>query len=337
MDDTTGMTPLQFDGLDLNTDILHAIMELVSDGIWDWNANSGFVYRNTGWYDMLGYVRHSLGNTIFTWENVIHPEDYPRVMHLFDDYIQRRRPYYQVEYRCRTSDGGWLWIEDRGYVIARNADGSVARMVGAHRNIQERKRSREQLERRNQSLEALVAERTRELSRVNQQLQLQLEENRSLAERDTLTCIANRYRLEKVLLQECGRAQRFRLPLSLIAMDIDDFKPINDRHGHAVGDATLLQVVERLEGCVRPNDLLARWGGDEFMLILPDSSVETARLLAERIRQQVLALPSVGEFKVTLSLGVAQRLDNESPVTLMARADRALYQSKAAGKNRVSS
>ncbi|SDV04078.1 diguanylate cyclase domain-containing protein [Pseudomonas mucidolens] len=337
MDDTSGMSPLKNECSDLHTDMLHAIMELVSDGIWDWNANTGFVYRNPGWYEMLGYAHHSLENNVFTWENVIHPDDYPRVMKAFDDYINRHTPHYQAEYRCRKKDGTWLWIEDRGYVIARNADGSMSRMVGAQRSIQARKRSLEQLERRNQSLEALVAERTRELSRVNQQLQLQLDENRSLAERDTLTRIANRYRLEKVLLEECDRAQRFRLPLSLIAMDIDDFKPINDRHGHAVGDATLLQVVEHLERCVGQDDLLARWGGDEFMLILPKSTVETARLLAERVRQEILDLPSIGEFKVTLSLGVVQRHDNEAPATLMARADQALYQSKAAGKNTVSS
>ena len=221
-------------------------------------------------------------------------------------------------------------------MIARNPDGSVWRMVGAHRSIHERKRSLEQLERRNQSLEALVAERTRELSRVNQQLQLQLNENRSLAERDTLTRIANRYRLEQALLQECERAQRFRLPLAVIAMDVDDFKPINDQHGHAVGDATLLRVVERLEHCVRKGDLLARWGGDEFMVIMPKSTVEAAMGLAERIRRAVLEIPPVGEFKVTLSLGVVQRLNDESPANLMARADQALYRSKAAGKDRVS-
>jgi PAS domain S-box-containing protein len=256
MDDTSGNKP----STDLNADMLHAVMELVSDGVWDWNANTGFVYRNPGWYEMLGYPRHSLENSVFTWENIIHPDDYPRVMTVFDDYINRRSPYYQTEYRCRKKDGSYLWIEDRGYVVARNLDGSVARMVGAHRDINTRKCAIEQLERRNQSLEALVAERTRELSRVNQQLQLQLDENRSLAERDALTRVANRYRLEKVLLDECERAQRFRLPLALVAMDIDDFKPINDRHGHGVGDQTLMSVVESLEACVRPGDLLARWG-----------------------------------------------------------------------------
>lgn len=332
MDDTSGNKP----STDLNADMLHAVMELVSDGVWDWNANTGFVYRNPGWYEMLGYPRHSLENSVFTWENIIHPDDYSRVMTVFDDYINRRSPYYQIEYRCRKKDGSYLWIEDRGYVVARNLDGSVARMVGAHRDINTRKCAIEQLERRNQSLEALVAERTRELSRVNQQLQLQLDENRSLAERDALTRVANRYRLEKVLLEECERAQRFRLPLALVAMDIDDFKPINDRHGHGVGDQTLMSVVESLEACVRPGDLLARWGGDEFAVVLPKSTLESAKNLAERIRQSMSEVPTVGDFKITLSLGVVERHAGEGPDALMARADQALYRSKAAGKDIVS-
>ena len=257
-------------------------------------------------------------------------------MAVFDDYISQRAAHYRAEYRCRKEDGTYLWIEDRGYVVTRNPDGSVARMVGAHRDIHLRKCSLEQLERRNQSLEALVAERTRELSRVNQQLQLQLDENRSLAERDTLTRVANRYRLEKALLEECERAERFRLPLALVAMDIDDFKPINDQHGHAVGDETLLKVVAALQACARPGDLLARWGGDEFMVVMPRSSLDTAKILAERIRLTLAKIPAVGRFNVTLSLGVVQRHFGESPAALMARADQALYRSKAAGKDVVS-
>ena len=133
MDDIPGNSPLHDDFSHLNADMLHTVLELVSDGIWDWNANTGFVYRNPGWYEMLGYPRHSLDNNVFTWENVIHPEDYPQVMTRFDDYINRRAPHYQIEYRCRKQDGSYLWIEDRGYVIARNADGSVARINSSSR------------------------------------------------------------------------------------------------------------------------------------------------------------------------------------------------------------
>ncbi|MFJ2692354.1 diguanylate cyclase domain-containing protein [Pseudomonas sp. NPDC087336] len=336
MGEASSIEPLKFNVSDMNEGMLHTIMELVSDGIWDWNANTGFVYRNARWYEMLGYTPHSLDNNVLTWENIIHPDDFPQVMALFDDYLSQRTPVYQAEYRCRAHDGRYIWIEDRGHVLARNADGSVARMVGAHRSIEDKKRLLEALERRNQSLEALVEERTRELSRVNQQLQQQLEENRKLAETDALTSIANRYRLEKTLPQECERAQRFRQPLSLIAMDIDDFKAINDHYGHALGDAALVQVVEQVQRCVRDGDLLARWGGDEFIVVLPDTPLDAARALAERIREGLAHLPAVGDFAVTMSFGVVQRFDEEQQTGLMARADQALYRSKIAGKNMIS-
>jgi len=333
MGEASSIEPLKFNVSDMNEGMLHTIMELVSDGIWDWNANTGFVYRNARWYEMLGYSPHSLDNNVLTWENIIHPDDFPRVMAQFDDYLSQRAPVYQVEYRCRAQDGRYIWIEDRGHVLARNTDGSVARMVGAHRSIEDKKRLLEALERRNQSLEAIVEERTRELSKVNQQLQRQLEENRKLAETDALTSIANRYRLDKTLSQECERAQRFRQPLSLIAMDIDDFKIINDHYGHALGDATLVQVVERVQRCVREGDLLARWGGDEFIVVLPDTPQVEARTLAETIRQALSDMPLVGDFRVTMSFGVVTRFDDEQQTGLMARADQALYRSKIAGKN----
>ncbi|ROM71957.1 diguanylate cyclase [Pseudomonas brassicacearum] len=333
MGDASNIDRPRFDLSDLDEDVLHTILELVSDGIWDWNANTGFVYRNPGWYTMLGYLPHSLTNTVLTWENVIHPEDYPRVMALFDDYLEERTHRYQAEYRCRTQDGSYIWIEDRGYIIARNPDGTVARMIGAHRSIDDKKRLFEQLERRNQSLEAVIEERTRELSRVNQQLQIQLDENRRLAETDALTLVANRYRLEQALPLACERTQRFREPLSLIAMDVDDFKDINDRYGHAFGDAALVQVVQAVQRCERDGDLLVRWGGDEFIMILPNTSLADACLMAETIRRGLSDLLPVGDFQITMSFGVVQRFDDEQQAALLDRADQALYRSKMAGKN----
>lgn len=336
MVESSNIEPLKVSLTDLNEDMLHAILALVSDGIWDWNANTGFVYRNRGWYEMRGYEPHALENNVLAWERAIHPDDYLRVMMHFDDHLHQRSPHYQAEYRCRTQDGSYIWIEDRGHVIARNANGSVARMIGANRSIEDKKRLLEQLERRNHSLEAMVEERTRELSLLNQQLQAQLDENRKLAESDTLTGIANRYLLEKALPLECDRSQRFRQPLSLIAMDIDDFKCINDHYGHALGDAALVHVVESVKRCVREGDLLARWGGDEFIVILPDSTVATARALAENIRLELSSQPPVGDFQVTMSFGVAQRFEDEQQTGLLARADQALYRSKIIGKNVIS-
>jgi len=315
---------------------LQMLFELISDGIWDWNANTGYVYRNPGWYAMLGYASHSMANSVLTWESVIHPEDYPRVMAHFEAYINQRNERYVIEYRCRCQDGSYLWIEDSGHIIARNEDGSVARMLGAHRNIDAGKRLVAQLEQKNHSLEAQVAERTRELSWVNQQLQRQLDENRELAERDALTRIANRYRLEQALQQECRRAQRFREPLSVIAMDVDDFKPINDRYGHAQGDAALVHVVENLRTCLRDHDLLARWGGDEFVMVMPQTTLDEALAVAGRLRQAMVQVEQIGESRLTLSYGVVQWQEGEGQSDLLGRADKALYRAKGAGKNAIS-
>lgn len=314
---------------------LHTLFELVSDGVWDWNANTGYVYRNPGWYAMLGYDRHSLANTVFTWEAIIHPDDYARVMAHFEAYITQRNARYLIEYRCKCHDGSYLWIEDSGHIIARNDDGSVARMLGAHRNIDARKRRVAELEQENQSLESLVAERTRQLSWVNQQLQRQLDENRELAERDALTRIANRYRLEQALDEECERARRFRQPLTLIAMDLDDFKPINDCHGHARGDAALVEVVEQVRRCLHAQHLLARWGGDEFVVVLPATGLEEGVQLAERIRLSLAELSPVGECRLSMSYGVVQWQPDDDRRTLLARADQALYRAKASGKNAI--
>ncbi|MGT3073733.1 diguanylate cyclase domain-containing protein [Pseudomonas putida] len=314
---------------------LHTLFELISDGIWDWNANTGYVYRNPGWYAMLGYASHSMANSVLTWESVIHPEDYPRVMAHFEAYINQRNERYLIEYRCRCQDGNYIWIEDSGYIIGQNADGSVARMLGAHRSIDAGKRLVAQLEQKNQSLECQVAERTRELSWVNQQLQRQLDENLELAERDALTRIANRYRLEKSLQTECERAQRFRQPLSLIAMDMDDFKPINDRYGHARGDAALVLVADNLRTCLRELDVLARWGGDEFVIVLPQATLGEALEVAAGLRQVMDQLEPVGDCRLTMSYGVVQWQEGEDQHALLARADKALYRAKAAGKNAI--
>ncbi|SIR61273.1 PAS domain S-box-containing protein/diguanylate cyclase (GGDEF) domain-containing protein [Aeromonas sp. RU39B] len=320
---------------DVDQQVVQTILEVISDGIWDWNANTGFVYRNPGWYRMLGYEPHTLGNTVFTWESVIHPEDLERVMAHFDDYLNGIVPEYGIEYRCKTRQGGYVWIEDRGHIVARNADGSVARMIGAHRDIHARKLLLEQLEQRTYTLEHLVADRTSELQRVNAQLQAQLEENRRLAETDGLTGAANRYAMEKSLQSECDRSQRFNHPLSLLLMDMDNFKRINDRWGHAAGDQTLIGLVALIRPHLREIDLLGRWGGDEFMVVLPNTPLSEAKVVANKIQALLQTHLLVGGERGSLSIGLAQYQRHDTPQQLMVRADRALYQAKRQGKNRI--
>lgn len=325
--------PAQFPNI--SEDAVHTILEIISDGIWDWDANTGYVYRNPGWYTMLGYEPHSLENDVFTWENVIHPDDFERVMEHFDAYITKKSDSYQIEYRCRTKSGDYIWVEDRGKVIAWNPDGTVARMIGAHKNIHDSKSLYEELQSKNKSLEKLVDERTRELLAVNAELEEQVTENIKLAETDALTSAANRYRLEKALKQECERAKRFKQPLSVIATDIDNFKLINDEYGHATGDLTLIHIVKLIKSNIREIDLVSRWGGDEFMILLPNTPLTDAWHVADKLRQLIASTPINGLTQVTMSFGVAELGKDEEPGQLTVRADRALYQSKSAGKNVV--
>ena len=166
------------------------------------------------------------------------------------------------------------------------------------------------------------------------------EELRSRAETDPLTGVANLRRFRQAVEIECMRFTRNHLPLSVLMIDFDYFKDVNDRHGHPVGDAALRIVAQLLLLSLRKTDLLARYGGDEFSILLPETPLSGAEIIAERIRQTVCQKPFVADgclLQVSVSIGVASH-QNESEATpeiLLKKADRALYQAKALGRNRV--
>lgn len=174
---------------------------------------------------------------------------------------------------------------------------------------------------------------------VTAQVQLR-EELRVGAETDVLTGVANRRRFHQALEIECIRFTRGHAPFSVMMIDLDFFKEINDRYGHPAGDAVLRAIAQLLLGCLRKTDVLARYGGEEFAVLLPETRGEGANVIAERVRASVggAALEIDGQkIRVTISVGVASTgVDDELDQTmLLKRADLALYRAKAAGRNRV--
>lgn len=160
-----------------------------------------------------------------------------------------------------------------------------------------------------------------------------------LATTDPLTGLGNRRRFDERLEHELARSARSGEPLSLLLCDVDRFKPYNDRYGHQMGDACLARVAAALEAVIRrPADLAARYGGEEFALVLPGTSREGALRMAERVRAAVRELAidhedSDGRGTVTLSVGCATIMGQWTPAEVIALADRALYDAKAAGRD----
>ncbi len=151
---------------------------------------------------------------------------------------------------------------------------------------------------------------------------------------DPVTGLANRWAGEEALAREHARARRHARPLTVALMDLDHFKQVNDRHGHAVGDQVLAVVAEVLRDVLREADHLARWGGEEFLLVLPDTHAEEAVALAERCRAALVAARPAG-LTLTASFGVAELAPSESREGLLARADTSLYSAKEAGRDQV--
>lgn len=156
-----------------------------------------------------------------------------------------------------------------------------------------------------------------------------------IASTDPLTGVANRRALNERLVASVSLLERHGQPLSVLLLDVDHFKPINDQHGHATGDSVLVELAGLMSEQLRVSDLLGRWGGEEFMVLVASTPLSAAVELAERIREATMSHRFSHGQPVTVSIGVAQALAGERPEQLVARADVALYEAKRLGRNQV--
>ncbi len=188
-------------------------------------------------------------------------------------------------------------------------------------------------------LSLALADRVRSLRRQQEETQLSERRFRQMSLTDELTQLYNKRFLDSRLQSEVDHATRSGQPLSVLVLDVDRLKDFNDSYGHAAGDLVLTTVAQVMRQRLRINDFACRSGGDEFVVIMPTTSLEQARWAAERIRsgvyEQNFQLAQGREVRVTLSAGAAQHLDGEDPAAFLARADQAMYQAKHTGRNRV--
>jgi diguanylate cyclase len=168
-------------------------------------------------------------------------------------------------------------------------------------------------------------------------LKAELEEVSGLLREDPLTGTLNRRGLEEVYARESARADRHGSPLCLVLLDLDNFKQLNDTHGHQAGDEALVELARTARQDLRPNDALARFGGEEFVLLLPDTDRDSAVAATTRLRTLLAELPLLHagkQIRISFSAGIALRNPGESMLNLVGRADEALYRAKQAGKDR---
>jgi diguanylate cyclase len=232
-----------------------------------------------------------------------------------------------LAYRYRVDEtGGETALVRTGVVVPLRSDGLVIGTLSAFSRISERELTAEEIA----QVELLACRAGPALENARRYA-----EARALADLDALTGLHNRRFFHETLAREVARGLRYERKLALIVIDLDDFKSINDRVGHLAGDGVLAEAAQRLLSVVRSADIPSRIGGDEFAVVLPESTAEDGQLLADRIAHAIALRPIANAGTLQLSAGVAELRAGDRPNQLFERADEALYRAKELGKART--
>ncbi|MDO9244417.1 MAG: sensor domain-containing diguanylate cyclase, partial [Rhodocyclaceae bacterium] len=276
-------------------------------GSWELDLTKNHLTWSDEGYRIFEIDPERFGATYEAFLDAIHPEDRAMVNQAYQDSLQTRQPY-EITHRLLMADGRVKHVHERGKTDYDTA-GQPLRSIGTVQDVTER---------------------------------VELEhELRAQAQVDYLTGLANRRHFIQQGEVELARTLRFGRPLSLLMLDIDNFKAINDIHGHRAGDAALQMLAAHCRDALREIDIIGRIGGEEFAIILPETDGAGASLVAERLREsiarQTLTTEKGATLGMTVSIGIATlagggaaRLDD-----LLSQADTALYEAKRAGRNRT--
>lgn len=314
------------EALELSEERYRVLADLADDVVWTMAPDGRITYVSSAIERVRGLSpAEAMAQSL---EQIHPPESAARSAEYFTgllaDLAEGRTPRsFRGELEYYRKDGSTFWTE----VIAHprlDADGHLVEVVGVTRDLTEHKRQEDALRQARDAAESANAA----LRGANAELHL-------LATTDALTGAWNRRHFEQEARHELARARRYGQPLSLVMIDLDRFKAVNDTFGHLVGDEVLVEVVRRMQARLRLSDRLARWGGEEFVVLLPHSDLDEALQVAEKIRSVIAEFPITDVGALTVSCGVAQAGSQESLDDWFRRVDDALYRAKDLGRDRV--
>ncbi|MGC8840078.1 MAG: diguanylate cyclase domain-containing protein [Candidatus Sumerlaeaceae bacterium] len=276
-----------------------------NDGIWDWDLRQNRIFYSPRWKWLLGYEDHEVGPTPAEWLTRIHSEDREAFQQAIRDHLEGRSRLLDVEIRMVTRRGEWRWMHIRGVAIVDDRRQPI-RMAGSMTDITRRKVAEEQL--------------------------------RHGAYHDPLTQLPNRAHFLELLQRAVARVRRHpEQQFAILFLDLDNFKHVNDHYGHTTGDDCLAQMAARLAASVRPSDVVARIGGDEFIVLVEDvESPQHVYDLAHRLEEVVRQPLRIGDVEVSVGVSIGIAFSNEpfaEPMDLIALADEKMYRIKAARKS----
>ncbi len=282
---------------------LSLVFEGAKLGFWDWDLESGEFAFSDEAAQRLGYAPDDIAPHRDALLDLVHPDDREALIERWSAHLEGIKRDFQMDVRLRRKSGGYDWRLVRGRVVRRNDMDEPSRMAGTVMDIGERKK-----------LEAKLQE---------------------LATIDGLTGAVNRRHGQERLEMEVEQSHRLGHPVGFVLLDIDHFKQVNDRFGHGVGDRVLARVSELLRERVRRTDTVARWGGEEFAMILPGTDTDGAAGFAQKVLDGLSVIETPDGVPLSASLGAVSLRKDETASELVKRADRLMYRAKQSGRARV--